>query len=96
MAISKEEAERIAGLARLQLSHEKIVRHQAGLSSILGHIDRTRQVGTSGIDSTAHYTSNEKTTGEDKTGVSLPVDDALADALTGVNNMFSVPKVIEN
>ncbi len=96
MAISKEEVEHIARLARLQLSPEEIVKYQAELSSTLDCIEQLKQVETSGIDSTAYHVSNDKTTRGDKMGASLPVDDALANAPPGVNNMFSVPKVIDN
>ena len=96
MAISKEEVEHIAKLARLQLSPEEVVKYQAELSSILDYIEQLKQVDTSGIDFTAHCMSNEKTTREDKMGASLPIDDALANAPAVVNNMFSVPKVIDN
>jgi aspartyl-tRNA(Asn)/glutamyl-tRNA(Gln) amidotransferase subunit C len=96
MAISKEEVEYIARLARLQLSPEEIVKYQAELSSILDYIEQLKQVDTSGIDSTAHYVSNEKTTRGDKMGASLPVDDALTNAPARVNNMFSIPKDIDN
>jgi aspartyl-tRNA(Asn)/glutamyl-tRNA(Gln) amidotransferase subunit C len=96
MTISSKEVEHIARLARLQLSTEEITKYQAELSSILEYIEQLKQVDTSGIDLTAHYTSNEETSREDKTGASLPVDDALANAPAGFNNMFSVPKVIDN
>jgi aspartyl-tRNA(Asn)/glutamyl-tRNA(Gln) amidotransferase subunit C len=96
MAISKEEVEHIARLARLQLSPEEIVKNQVEFSSILDYIERLKQVDISGVDSTAPYTFGKKTTREDKMGVNLPVDDALANATAGVNNMFSVPKVNAN
>ena len=96
MAISKEEVERIARLARLQLSPEEIVKYQAELSSILDYIEQLKQVDTSGIDFIAHCTPNEKTTREDELGTSLSVDEALANAPAELNKMFSVPKVIDN
>ena len=96
MAISQEEIEHVARLARLQLSHEEIVKYQAELSSIIDYIEQLKPVDASGIDSTAHYASNEKTTRKDKMGVSHPVDDAHANTTTRVNNMFSIPKVIDN
>jgi aspartyl-tRNA(Asn)/glutamyl-tRNA(Gln) amidotransferase subunit C len=96
MMISKEEVEYTARLARLQLSPEAIVKNPAELSSILDYIEQLKRVDTSGIDSTAHYASNEKTTKEGRMGASLTVDDALAKALAGFNNTFSVPKVIDN
>lgn len=72
------------------------MKYQAELSSILDYTEQLKQVDISGIDSTSHCVSNEKTTREDKMGASLPVDDALANAPAGVNSMFSVPKVIDN
>jgi aspartyl-tRNA(Asn)/glutamyl-tRNA(Gln) amidotransferase subunit C len=96
MAISKEEVEHIARLAGLQLSSEEIVKYQAEFSSVLDCIEQLKQVDTFGIDSTAHHTSNEKTTREDKMGASLPIDDALANAPARVNSMFSIPKDIDN
>jgi aspartyl-tRNA(Asn)/glutamyl-tRNA(Gln) amidotransferase subunit C len=96
MAISEEEVEYIDRLARPQLSPEKIVKDQAELTSILDYVEQQKQVDTTGIDSTAHYTSDKKKTKENEMATSFPIDDTLAIAPAGVNNMFSVPKVIDN
>jgi len=96
VVISKEEVRHIAELARLRLSPEEVVRYQSDLSSILEYIEQLKQIDTAGIDPTTMYASGENTLREDTVGCSLSVDDALANAPARVNNMFSVPKVIDD
>ena len=96
MAISKEEVRHIARLAKLRLSPEEIERFQVELSSILDYIEQLRQVDMTGITPAPKYASIGNAPREDEVEPSLPVDDVMANAPAKENNMFAVPKVIDN
>lgn len=49
MLISKEEIKKIAQLARLELNDIEIEKYQEQLSSILGYIDKLKEVKTSNL-----------------------------------------------
>ena len=53
MALTNEQVEHVAMLARLGLSDEERERMREQLSSILGHIDQLRAVDTSDVPPTA-------------------------------------------
>jgi len=96
MAISKDEIERIANLARLKLTPEEIARFQADLSAILDYVDQLRQVDTAGVTMSGTSAKTENVFREDIIENSLPIDKALENAPAVKNGMFSVPKVIES
>lgn len=50
MSISKDEIKKIAQLARLELNEVEIEKYQEQLSSVLGYIDKLKEVKTSDID----------------------------------------------
>ncbi len=50
MSISKDEIKKIAQLARLELNDLEIEKYQEQLSSVLGYIDKLKEVKTSDVD----------------------------------------------
>lgn len=50
MAISREEIQKIANLARLDLSEAEILQYQEQLSSILRHIDTLKEAQSDDLD----------------------------------------------
>jgi aspartyl-tRNA(Asn)/glutamyl-tRNA(Gln) amidotransferase subunit C len=50
MAISKDEIKKIAQLARLELNKVEIEKYQEQLASVLGYIDKLKEVKTSNLD----------------------------------------------
>lgn len=50
MAISKDEIKKIAQLARLELNEVETEKYQEQLSSVLGYIDKLKEVKTSDLD----------------------------------------------
>lgn len=50
MAISREEIQKIANLARLDLSEAEILKYQEQLSSILRHIDTLKEAQSDDLD----------------------------------------------
>jgi aspartyl-tRNA(Asn)/glutamyl-tRNA(Gln) amidotransferase subunit C len=96
MAVSREEVMHIAELARLKLTPDEVERYQAELTSILDYVGQLRQVDTAGIQPAVTPAICEKPLREDSVGLSLSSDEALANAPAKANNMFSVPRVIDN
>jgi len=96
MAISKEEIQHIANLARLELSPAELDRFRIDLSSILEYIDQLQEVDTSDIDSGGEAILDENVFREDVVESSLPVEKVLQNAPSVKDGMFSVPRVIDN
>jgi aspartyl-tRNA(Asn)/glutamyl-tRNA(Gln) amidotransferase subunit C len=54
LALSREEVQHIAQLARVGLDEDEIARFREHLSEILDYFQRLRQVDTEGVPPTAH------------------------------------------
>ncbi len=65
MALSKEEVEKIALLARLGLSKEEKAIYAKQLSSILEYIEQLKAVDTTGVEMTAQVTGLENVMRDD-------------------------------
>lgn len=66
MAISKEEVEKIALLARLGLTEEEKEIFSKQLSSILDYVEQLKEVKTDGVEPTAQVTGLENVYREDE------------------------------
>ena len=65
-----EEVEHIADLARIGLSDEEKRKFQEDLGSVLGYVDKLKEVDVSGVEPTAHITGLENQTRPDENGSS--------------------------
>ena len=98
MAITKTDVEKIAELARLELSSEEADSFTEQLGSILGYIEKLNQLDTSDIEPMSHCS----TTGEDTEYVrrddvvrpSLGWEAATENAPDAEAGYFKLPKVI--
>lgn len=80
MALTDEQVEHVALLARLGLSNEERARLRGQLSSILDHIDQLRAVDTSNVPPTAQVIPLDPTMRDDVVRPSLTIDRVLANA----------------
>lgn len=80
MALTNEQVEHVAMLARLGLSDEERERMREQLSTILAHIDQLRAVDTSNVPPTAQVIPLAPLLREDVVQPSLTVDQVLANA----------------
>ena len=64
--ISKKDVEHIAGLARIRLSEHEKEKIAGELGSILGYIDKLKEVHTDGVEPIAHITGLENILREDE------------------------------
>ena len=95
MALSREEVEHLAKLARLGLSDSDVVKFQEQLSVILDHFDVLRQIDTEGVPPTAHTLPLENVVDEDQSRPSLPTDAVLANAPNREEDFLRVRAVLE-
>jgi len=72
MALTIEEVEHVAHLARLRLSAEELEKMRTDLSAILDHIDMLKEVDVSDVAPTAQVTDLFNVMREDSVRPSLP------------------------
>ncbi|HET7909467.1 MAG TPA: Asp-tRNA(Asn)/Glu-tRNA(Gln) amidotransferase subunit GatC [Nitrospira sp.] len=95
MGITKEEVEKVAKLARLEITEAEKAAFAKQLSQILTHVETLRQYDTDGIEPTATVLGQVNVFREDVVRPSLPVDQALANAPEREADAFAVPRIIE-
>ncbi len=95
MKITRAEVERVAKLARLELTDEEKETFTDQMDAILAYVDKLNELDTSNIIPTAHAVPMENAFREDQVVPSIGVDNALANAPDRVEGFFRVPKVIE-
>jgi aspartyl-tRNA(Asn)/glutamyl-tRNA(Gln) amidotransferase subunit C len=85
----------VAHLARLSLSPDEEQKIGAQLGSILGYIEKLKEVDVSGVEPTAHAFPLVNVTRADEARPSMPPEDALRNAPAHANGLFLVPKIVE-
>jgi aspartyl-tRNA(Asn)/glutamyl-tRNA(Gln) amidotransferase subunit C len=95
MALTDEQVEYVATLARLGLSDEERARLREQLSSILGHIDRLRELDTSAIPPTAQVIPLDPVLRDDVARPSLTVEQVLANAPRSENGFIRVNAILD-
>ncbi len=96
MALTNEQIEKVAKLARLSLSPDETEEFRQQLSTILGYIEKMQALDVEGISPTAHAVEVDSTPlREDVVAPSLSPEEALANAPARSGNFFLVPRIIE-
>jgi aspartyl-tRNA(Asn)/glutamyl-tRNA(Gln) amidotransferase subunit C len=92
---SRDEVERIAGLARLSLSESEAERLAVELDTILGYVESLARLDTEGVEPTSHVLPLATPLREDVPVAPLDPEVALANAPERAGTAFAVPRVIE-
>ncbi|HEU4685110.1 MAG TPA: Asp-tRNA(Asn)/Glu-tRNA(Gln) amidotransferase subunit GatC [Nitrospira sp.] len=95
MEISKQDVEKVAKLARLEITPGEMGLFAKQLSEILTHVEKLKQYDTTGIEPTASVLGQMNVFREDVVRPSLPVEKALANAPEREGDGFRVPKILE-
>ncbi len=95
MNITTEEVEKVAKLARLEISPAEKDAFAKQLSQILTHVEKLKQYDTTGVEPTSTVLGQVNVFREDEVRPSLSVDQALANAPEREADGFCVPKIID-
>jgi aspartyl-tRNA(Asn)/glutamyl-tRNA(Gln) amidotransferase subunit C len=95
MEITKQEVEKVAKLARLELTDVEKTAFTKQLSQILTHVETLNQYDTAGVEPTATVLGQVNVFRADEVRPSLPVEKAVANAPESAEGFFVVPKIIE-
>ena len=96
MEINQENVERVAKLARLEVTENEKQTFARQLSSVLTYIEALKEIDTTGVEPTATVLPTHNVFREDIVRSSLPVEQALANAPDHVEGFFRVPRIIED
>ena len=95
MASAEIDVKYVAHLARLALTPEEEKQLGEQLGSIIGYIEKLRELDVTGVEPTAHAVPMVNVTRADEIRPSLPHEDALRNAPRQAGGLFIVPKVVE-
>lgn len=95
MALSIEDVEKIADLARLELSEEEKRMYQAQLSTILEYVEQLNQLELEQVPPTAHAVPQQNVMREDIARPSLPLDELLLNAPAHAQHQFLIQTVLD-
>ncbi len=96
MSITEKEVLHIAHLARLSLSEEEVAILTDQLASILEYMGKLNELVTEGVEPTAHAISLFNVMREDVAESSTKTSEILSNAPDRVEDLFRVPRIIED
>ena len=95
MALSKEEVQKVAHLARLELKSDEETALTTDLNNILGYIDKLSELDTKGVKPTFHAVPVTNAFRADERKTVITAEEGLRNAPNSEEGSFKVPKVIE-
>lgn len=94
-ALSRDEVEQLALLARLRLDDDEVERMREDLGAILAHMDALAAVDTTGVEPMTHAVPMDLRPRADEVEPSLPQAVALRGAPDVADGAFQVPHIID-
>ncbi len=94
MPVSNKDLDKIATLARLNLSEDARQKYTAQLNQILGYVKKLDEVDTNGVEPLIHSHDQVNVLRDDLPAESLPTEKALENAPLKDEKYFRVPKVV--
>lgn len=95
MAITREQVDHVALLARLALTEQERDRFAGQLGAIIEFIDKLNEMDTSGVQPMVHGIAGFQPARNDAAGPSLSRDEALRNGPQASEGCFKVPRIIE-
>ncbi len=95
MQITKTDVEKVAKLARLELTEVEKDTFGKQLSQILTHVQKLNTYNTEGVAPTATVLGQVNVFREDAVRPSLPAEKAIENAPDKDGSYFRVPKILE-
>ncbi len=94
MAITREQVEHVARLARLDLREDEIARLTEELGAILEAVSKVAELDLAEVPPTSHPLDLVNAWAEDEPHDSLSVEEALANAPAREGDLFRVPPTV--
>jgi aspartyl-tRNA(Asn)/glutamyl-tRNA(Gln) amidotransferase subunit C len=94
MSISRQDIEKVALLARLQLTDDELSTMTTELAQIVGYVDQLSEVDTEGVAPMAHAIETSNVFRDDVVAPSLPREEALSNAPHRDARGYLVPAVL--
>lgn len=95
MSLTQKDVEKIAHLARLELTHAEKAQYLEQLSAILNYAEMLNELDLDGIEPTAHAIAQENVMGEDVVASALTIDEVLFNAPKQAQNQFLIQSVLD-
>jgi aspartyl-tRNA(Asn)/glutamyl-tRNA(Gln) amidotransferase subunit C len=95
MHMTREEMDRVARLARLELGEDEKEAFGKQLDQVLGYVQKLKMFHTEGVDATATVGARTNVYRADEAGPSLSVEEATANAPDVEDGYFRVPRIIQ-
>ena len=94
MSLTRQQIEKVALLARLQLSEEELDTMTAQLGRIVDYVEQLAALDTDNVEPMAHAVDVSNVFADDQLRPSLPRDEALANAPKRDEECYRVPAVL--
>ncbi len=95
MALTRNDVEQIANLARLELTGTQTAMYQQQLSDILNYADMLDQLDLEGVEPTTQAVTMRNVLRADVVETTLTMDEVLANAPQKANNQFVIQAVLD-
>lgn len=93
--LSIADVEKIALLARLELTEEEKVRYQHQLSAVLDYVAMIDELDLEDVPPTTHAVAQHNVLREDMVSSGLSVEAALANAASAQDDQFAIQAVLD-
>jgi aspartyl-tRNA(Asn)/glutamyl-tRNA(Gln) amidotransferase subunit C len=93
--LSREDVERVAFLARLELTDAEKDSLTDHLNQILENFTKLQELDTDGVEPTSHVIPVENVFRADSARPSLPPEEVISNAPEADENCFVVPRIVE-
>ena len=95
MALTREDVEKVAHLARLTLTPDELAAYQEQLSAVLDYVAQLDELDLDDVPPTAHAVAQHNVLREDLARPSLPLADVLANAPAVAADQFLIQTVLD-
>ena len=95
MSISKEDVDKIARLAKLELSEDERNKFAKQLGDIISYVEKLDEVDVSNVEPLAHVNDLMNVTRDDKSRPSLDKEQVFKNSPQHDKDYFLVPKVLK-
>lgn len=94
MRVTKEDVDKMAALAKLELTEAERDTFRGQLDRILDYVQKLNELDTENVEPTAVVQHPAESLREDRVVESMPREEALMNAPARSNGFFKVPRII--